>query len=460
MAYTRTQTIDNNPNTGTPFELNTSFESGLFDSVSAHGGGEMGVGAFKERSIDAALAEYDPANTAVNTFLMLFSERETVNNVVHEWGEDDSMFPIDAVGVAEADATTINNSNSDGDAYVPATTGNFIVSADDSNIFRPKFKVRYASTSEGWVYAAIVSIEDVSGEPTKKALALRSIDGENLPVAAPTAAIQTLDSAYGSDLNYDPQPMSNTPTMQYTFLQKMATFGKWTERSENEANMFDQAVRAQNKALKDMNDRLEAHALYGVRGKHQLANGDWVYYAPGLYDSAKENNYHTASLTTGGTFDANKFKDALYNFIQFNMGAESGGPQFRPAFIDGRMSNYLDRAFEDKQRFMTMDFAAGVKVDRFEIKDGGLDFVRTPQFELRHPVPGGSLRQNGTPRAVMLVVPVAETVSRMEFANEGLRSDIYRQNGGDEEIIYRVRYTSGLKHKLRQYSAVFEEVAE
>jgi hypothetical protein len=458
--YTRSQTIDNNPNTGLPFETNTSFESGLFDSVSAHGGGEMGVGAFKQRSIDEALVEYDPANTAVNTFLMLFADRKAVDNVVHEWGEDDSMFPIDAAGVSEPADTTINNSNSDGDEYVAATSGNFIVSADDANIFRVNFKVRYASTSSGWQYAAVTAIEEVSGEPTKMAIVLKSITGDNLPVAGPTAAIQTLEPAYGSDLNYDPQPMSNTPSMNYTFLQKMATFGKWTERSQNEANMFDQAVRAQNKALKDMNDRLETHALYGVRGKYQLSNGDWVYHSPGLYDTAKSQNYHTASLKTGGAFDANKFKDTLYTYIQYNMGAESGGPKFRPTFIDGTMSNYLDRAFEDKQRFMSNDFVGGVKVDRFDIKDGGLDFVRTPQFELRHPIVGASLRQNGTPKGVMLTVPIAETVTRLEFVNEGLRSDIFRQQGGDEEIFYRVRYTSGMMHKLRQYSAVFEEVDE
>lgn len=459
MAYTRSQTIDNNPNTGLPFDINTSYESGLFASVSAHGGGEMGVGAFKQRSIDAALVEYEPANTAVNTFIMMFGNSETVDNVVHEWGEDDAMFDIDAVGVALDATTTINNSGGN-NAYVPATSANFIVSADNAKIFRPKFKVRYVSVSSGWVYAAVTAIEDVNGDPTKKEIVLQSIDGTNLPVAAPTAAIQTLEPAYGSDLNYDPQPMSNTPEMYYTFVQKLATFGKWTERSENESNMFDQALRAQNRALEDMNDRLESMALYGTRGKYQLTNGDWVYHSPGLYDSAKQNNYHTADFTTGGVFDANKFKDALYQFIQFNMGAESGGPKYRPAFIDGRMSNLLDRAFEDKQRFQGNDFAGGVKVNRFEINDGGLDFVRTPQFELRHPVPGGSLRQNGTPRAVMLVVPVAETVTRVEFQNEGLRSDVYRQKGGDEEILYRVRYSCGLKHKLRQYSAVFEEVAE
>lgn len=459
MAYNRTQTIDNTPNTGAPYDINTSFESGLFNNVAAHGGGSMGVGSFKQRSIDSALVEYEPANTAVNTFIMLFGNTENVDNVVHEWGEDDAMLPIDAVGVALDLTTTINNSGGS-NAYVPATSGNFIVSADNAKIFREKMKARYVSVASGWVYASVAAIEEVSGDATKKEIVLQSIDGNNLPVAAATAAIQTLDTAYGSDLNYDPQPMSTTPSMYYTFLQKMATFGKWTERSENESNMFNQALRAQDQAFRAMNDQLESHALYGIRGKYQLANGDWVYHSPGLYDTAKAQNYHTADFTTSGALDSNKFKDALYQFIQFNMGAESGGPKYRPAFIDGRMSNLLDRAFEDKQRFMGNDFAGGVKVNRFEINDGGLDFVRTPQFELRHPVPGGSLRQNGTPRGVMLVVPIAETVTRVEFANEGLRSDSFRQKGGDEEIFYRVRYTCGMKHKLRQYSAVFEEVAE
>lgn len=457
MAYSKTQTFDNNPNTGTPFELNTSFQSGLFDSQNVHGGGEMGVGSFKVRSIDKVLAEYDPASTAVNTFIMLMGNRETVDNVVHEWGEDDSMFPIDAVG-SGISATDVINST--GGNYSPADDNvRFTIAAADANIFRPKMKVRYASTNDGWVYAAIKSIDDVSGDATRKALVLISPTGDNLPVAASTAAIQTLETAYGSDLNYDPQPLSNNPTMYHTLLQKQATFGQWTERSENESNLFDQAMRAQNKALKDMNDRLEAHALYGVKGKHQLANGDWVYYAEGLYDTAKAKNYHTADMTTAGQFDATKFTNALYNFVQFNFGAESGGPAARPMFIDGRFANYLSRAFTDKQRFEGNEFIGGVRVMRWDINDGAIDFVRTPQFELRHPVPGGSLRQSGgTARAVGLMVPM-ETVTRLEFVNEGLRADIYKQQGGDEVMNYRVRYTSGLKHKLRQYSAVLEEVA-
>jgi hypothetical protein len=446
-------TIQNTPNTGVPFETNTSFESGLFDNVAAHGGGSMGVGSFKVRSIDSVLAEYDPANTAVNTFIMLFGGRETVNNVVHEWGEDDSMFEIDAVGVSVTAAADIINSAS----YTPATTGKFVVTEANAAIFREKFKVRYVTTS-GWQYAAVDSLADPANGNV--VITLRSIDGDNLAAAAATAAIQTLEPAYGSDLNYDPQPMSNTPEMYYTYLQKMATFGKWTERSENEANAYDQALRAQRKALKDMNDRLESHALYGIRGKYQLANGDWVYHSPGLYDSAKAQNYFTSSfIDASGDFDASKFKESLYDFTQVNFGGESGGPSVRPAFIDGRFSNYLSRAFEDKQWFQGGEFVGGVRVMRWDINDGAIDFVRTPQFELRHPVPGGSLRQSGTPRGVMLMVPISETVERVEFQNEGLRSDTFRQKGGDEEQFYRVRYTSGLKHKLRQYSAVFEEVA-
>ena len=63
MAYTRTQTIANTPNTGTPFSQQTSFQEDLFDSIAAHGGGEMGVGSFKVRSVDDIIVEYEPANT-------------------------------------------------------------------------------------------------------------------------------------------------------------------------------------------------------------------------------------------------------------------------------------------------------------------------------------------------------------------------------------------------------------
>jgi hypothetical protein len=459
MAYTRTQTITNNPNTGAPFTQQTSFQADLFDSVPAHGGGEMGVGSFKVRSVDDIIVEYEPANTALNTMIMLLGDNDTVDNVVHEWGEDDAFLPMDAKGVAvPVNATDVMNNIAGNQTYVPAATAKFEVSAADAAKFRPKFKIRYTNQAGGFTYATVTQITD---SVANKYLVLTSLNGsDTLPRAsAAEADIQIVDVAYGSDLNYDPQPIGNNPSMYYNYAQKYVTFGSWTERSENEANTFDQAGRAQDQAFRDMNLKLEGSTLYGKRAKRQEANGDWTYFTEGLYETTKATNYHTSDMTTGGQFDATKFKNALYDFVQFNFGAESGGPAIRQAFIDGRMSNYLDRAFEDKQRFYSNEFVGGVKVSRFELSDGILDFVRLPHFELRHPIVGGSLRQSGTPRAAMLMIPIRETVSRFTMNGEGLRADMYRQRGGDEEIIYRVRGTMGVKHKLRQYAGILEEVA-
>jgi hypothetical protein len=461
MSYTRNQNITNTPNTGAPFNQQTSFQSDLFDSQPAHGGGEMGVGSFKVRSIDDVLVEYEPANTALNTMIMLLGENETVDNVVHEWGEDDAYLPIDATGWdTPANLATVINNVAGGTSYVPAATANFQVSNADAEKFRKKFKIRYTSTGGGFTYASVTDIIDGSAG-TNKYLVLTSLNGTDvLPVASGAEAdIQIVDVAYGSDKNYEPEPIGTNPSMVYNYAQKYVTFGSWTERSENEANTFDQAMRAQNQAFRDMNFKLEGSTLYGKRAK-RLDNGDWTYFTEGLYETTKAQNYHTAAMTDStGRFDATKFKDSLYNFVQFNFGAESGGPAIRQAFIDGRMSNYLDRAFEDKQRFYSNEFVGGVKVSRFELSDGILDFVRLPHFELRHPIPNGSLRQSGTPRATMLMVPIRETVSRFTMNGEGLRADVYRQKGGDEELIYRVRGTMGVKHKLRQYSGILEEVA-
>ncbi len=249
--------------------------------------------------------------------------------------------------------------------------------------------------------------------------------------------------------------------MYYTYLQQLIGFGKWTERSENEANLFDQKQRAMEQAMADFNRQLETNTLYGTRGKRELtAAEDYQYFSEGIHDTTRAQNYHTSDLTTGGSFDASKFRKALYNFVKYNYGAESGGPKVRQMFIDGSFSNMLDQAFEDKQRFEGNSFVGGVMVSRFEISDGIIDFVRNPFFEIQHPLPNASLRQSGTPLAYGLLLPVGESLTRLTFQGEGVRDDTYRVNGGDVEQIYRIRGTVGTKHALRQYCAVFEQTAE
>lgn len=455
MAYSKTQTFDNTPNTGTPFDIQTSYQSDLFGNVAAHGGGSMGVGSFKIRSLDQALKLYRPYDTAISSMVAMIGGSETVNNVVHEWGEDDEILPFDITGNAgPTNADTVVNNVDGGSPYVAAPTGTFELATGDGAKVRVNRKIRYHNTDGGYTYAIVTAI---SGDT----LTLSSLDGTtNLKKAyADDASAQVLDSSFGGDLNYSAQPMGANPSMKYTYLQQIVGFGKWTERAENEANLFAQPQRAMEQAMQDFNRQLETNTLYGTRAKRTLSNGDFQYFSEGIHETTKTQNYHTSDLQTGGAFDATKFKKALYNFVKYNYGAESGGPKVRQMFIDGNFSNYLDQAFEDKQRFQGNTFVGGVMVSRFELSDGIIDFVRNPFFEIQHPIPLASLRQSGTSRAYGLLLPVGESLTRLTFQGEGVRDDVYKVNGGDVENIYRIRGTVGTKHALRQWSAVFEEVA-
>jgi hypothetical protein len=460
MAYSNAnQTFDNTPNTGTPFDIQTSYQTDLFGNVAAHGGGSMGVGSFKIRSLDEALKLYRPYDTAISSMVAMIGASETVNNVVHEWGEDDEILPFDLVGDSTPEnAADVINNVAGGTPYVPATSGVHIeVSLDEAKKARINRKVRYVNASGTYTYAVITDIIDTN---SLKGLVLAAIDGNTLPLAGSAdVSVQILDSSFGGDLNYDPQPMGTNPTMKYTYLQQIVGFGKWTERAENEANLFAQPQRAMEQAMQDFNRQLETNTLYGVRGRRSLSTGDFQYFSEGVHDTTKTQNYHTSDLQTGGAFDATKFKKALYNFVKYNYGAESGGPKVRQMFIDGNFSNYLDQAFEDKQRFQGNTFVGGVMVSRFELSDGIIDFVRNPFFEIQHPIPNASLRQSGNSRAYGLLLPVGESLTRLTFQGEGVRDDTYKVNGGDVENIYRIRGTVGTKHALRQWSAVFEEVA-
>jgi len=464
MAYTPNQTYSNTPNIGaaSPFVQQNSNQADLFANVAAHGGGSMGVGSFKVRSLDEALKLYRPYDTAVSSMVSMLGAAETVNNVVHEWGEDDELLPFDLVGASSPqNAATVINNVTGGTSYVPAASGVHIeVSIAEAKKARVNRKVRYVNDSGTYTYAVITGIIDTN---SVKGLVLASLDGStNLPRASVAAVpVQILESSFGSDLNYDPQPIGANPKMYFTYLQQLIGFGSWTERSENEANLFDQRQRAMEQAMADFNRQLETNTLYGTRGRRQLAaNENFQYFSEGIHDTTRAQNYHTSDLTTGGNFDATKFRKALYNFVKYNFGAESGGPKVRQMFIDGSFSNMLDQAFEDKQRFEGNSFVGGVMVSRFEISDGIIDFVRNPFFEIQHPLPNASLRQSGTPRAYGLLLPVGESLTRLSFQGEGVRDDTYRVKGGDVEQIYRIRATVGTKHALRQYCAVFEQVPE
>lgn len=453
MAYSYNTTdvnpVDVAPNTGLPFEVMTSYNSGLFQngSTGLHGGGDVGYGALKRRNVATDLVMYKPYDNALDTIMQLAAKFVVSPKVVMEWIETDELLPDEAVGLGNGNATTTINGN----AYTPATTGNFFVSNDNGKIFRIGDRVRYADENGEYTYAYILNIT-VSTETT---LALRSLGTGNLVEAASaTAVIQRLHRSVGGDLDYDPQPRYALPKMYYTLLDKHRVEDSITQRAINEAgaSYFDYVSDKEDKMYSDFRRGRELAALYGSKDKFQLPNGDWVYSSPGLWDEIKDYNRHVANNIRS----AANFKNMLYRFIELTLGAESGGPKERTVFIDATFSSLLSQAFEDKQRFYETEFVAGVRCMRFEHNLGNLDFVHLPIFDYKHPLVGSSIKES-TPRAIAMMLPVAECVTRVTMNNEGPTQSQFFLKGGDETEYMRVQSTEGTALKLKQYTAVLEE---
>lgn len=441
-------TFDNTPNTGLPFEVLTSYESDLFASAgNLHGGGDAGYGALTKRDVATEIVLYKPYNNTLDTLIQTTGNFEVARNSVHEWTENDELMEDEAVGASVADANQIN-----GGTYTPATTGTFIVSATNGEIFRTGDVVRYVDTNGAYTYALITAID-----AGKTDLSLESLDGSNLVASAATAVIQRLHSLRGSDLNYDVQPRGTVASQYYTYINKIVHDARFGARVQNEEHYIDQLADLEAKLFSEMRRSRELQGLWGVKGKITLSNGDTVYSSPGLYTQIADFNKDTAEMTTTGSFDKDKFINSLYDFIEHNFGGESGGPSTRTMFISGKFASYLSRAFVDRQRFYEVEYIAGVRCMRLEHNLGNIDFIFLPSLDYKHPIPGGSLKE-ATPKAVGMLCPVDECVTRLVMQGEGPSSEVFKEKGGDEEENMRVKTTEGLKLKLKQYCAVLEEI--
>ncbi len=453
MAYSYNVTDVNTPivtpNTGLPFEVMTSYNPGLFESGSTglHGGGDVGYGALKRRNVATDIVMYKPYDNALDTIIQLAAKFVVSPKVVMEWIETDELLPDEGSGVATTNAVTVIN----GTSYTPATTGTFHVSNDDGKIFRVGDRVRYVDETGEYSYAYILAIT-VAASTT---LSLRSLGAGNLVEAgSATATIQRLHRSVGGDLDYDPQPRYALPQMYYTLLDKHRVEDSITQRAINEAgaSYFDYVSDKEDKMYGDYRRGRELAMLYGRKDKFQLANGDWVYSSPGVWDEIKGFNRHVVNDIRNAT----NFKNMLYRFTELTLGAESGGPKERTVFIDATFASLLSQAFEDKQRFYETEFIAGVRCMRWEHNLGNLDFVHLPIFDYKHPLVGSSIKES-TPRAVAMMLPVAECVTRVTMNGEGPTQSQFTLRGGDETEYMRVQSTEGTALKLKQYTAVLEE---
>jgi hypothetical protein len=442
-------TIDSTPNTGLPFRVLTSYNDDIFASAgNLHGGGDAGFGSLLRRDVATELVMYKPYDNTLDTMIQLTGKFETANNSVHEWIENDELLPDEGVGVDAGTAGRIN-----GGAYTPATTGLYVVSEDDANIFRLGDVVRYPA-STGYVYALITNI--AAAGSSRVEMTLTSFTGNLAQATSATAKIERMHSLRGSDLNFDVQPRASIPQMYYTYINNIVHDARYGRRVQNEDHYLSLLDEQERKLFAEMRRSREIQSLYGTQGLITLSNGDKVYSSPGLYNKIAGFNKDTAEFTTGGVFDSNKFKAAINDWIEFNFGGESGGPDTRTAFVSGKFASYLSQAFEDKQRFYGQEFIGGVRAMRFEHNLGVVDFVYTPVMDYKHPIPGGSLRE-GTGKAVAMLCPVDTCVTRLVMKGEGPRSEVFKERGGDVEENMRVQTTEGLKVSLLQYCGVLEE---
>jgi len=450
MPLSGRHTIDNTPNTNLPYSVLTSYNEDIFASAgSLHGGGDAGYGSLQRRDVATEIVMYKPYQNALDTLIQTTGGFEVAQSSVHEWTENDELLPDEAVAESAGANTYINHAT-----YTPAATGLFSIDDDDATIFRKGDVIRYVSTDGGYVFGLITEVAEPSGGEVD--FTISSLDG-NLARGASDTVIQRLHSLRGSDLNYDVEPRGTIPKQYYTYINKIVHDTRYGRRVQNEEHYLDLLQDQENKLFNEMRRSRELQSLYGVRGKRTLANGDIAYSSPGLYNQIADWNKDTAEMTSTGSFDKTKFDAAMYSFIEHNFGAESGGPDTRQMFISGKFASYLSQAFVDRQRFYEIEYVAGVRTMRWEHNLGNIDFIYLPVFDYKHPMPGGSLKE-GTGKAVGMLLPVAETVTRLVMNGEGPTSEVFKEKGGDEEENMRVKSTEGLKLKLKQFTAVLEEI--
>jgi hypothetical protein len=460
MAYTKTQEFEWTPNSGVPLEIATSFEENLLDGAA----GEAGYGTFLNRSIASDLLYYYATKFPFDQMSQLFGSLEATPHGKHEWFEADALLEYQAEGVTKNAANVINNTEG-GTAYVPATEALFVIDEDDDTVFALYDIVRYETGAGDYAYGWVVDKNIVS---TNTELTLQSIDGENLPVAAADdVRIERIASNLPQDLDYDPQPRQSNPTGYITFTQNYRREIRMTRKFEdinrNGGTLIDLVEHHQKQLSENFRRDRETDTLLGSGAKtiKTLSNGDKVQFSNGIYYQVREDNLHTSDFKTSGVFDADKFKRALNNFMLFNFGGESGGPAVRDFYVDATMQSYFDQAWEDRQRFMSTEYVAGVKVDTFENNQGRMDIMKVPNWSEIHPIPNAQIRGGSAPKGVGLLLPMdADHVTRVQQTGFGPRQEVFRKDGGDRVLFQRMESIEGLAIKLKQHTAVMEEIAE
>lgn len=460
MAYSKTQTFDWTPNSGVPLEIATSFDADLLDGTS----GEAGYGSFLNRSIASDLLYYYATKFPFDQMSQLFGSLEATPTGKHEWSEADALLEYQAAGAVENQTDVINNT--DGvNTYVPATTAKYAILDDDTNIFALYDIVRYETSAGDFAYGWVTAKEDVGANVE---LTLESIDGENFPVAAANdTIIERIATNLPQDLDYDPQPRQSNPEMYITYTQNYRREIKMTRKfddiNKNGGTLIDLVELHQKQLSENFRRDRETDSLLGAGAKtiKTLSNGDKAQFSNGIYYQVRDNNLHTSDFKTGGVFDASKFKRALNNFMLFNFGGESGGPSVRDLYVDATMQSYFDQAWEDRQRFMSTEYVAGVKVDTFENNQGRLDIMKVPNWSEIHPIPNAQIRGGSSPKGVGLLLPMdADHVTRVQQSGFGPRQEVFRLSGGDRVLYQRMESIEGLAIKLKQHCAVIEEIAE
>ena len=253
---------------------------------------------------------------------------EETETGVKEFFEADSLFEYSAQGVNE-DATDVVNNVSGGNSYVPASSARFVIDSADESIFYYYAEVRY-ETSSGWQHAYVTSIDDAASEIE---LNLESIDGSNLALAdSDNATIQHIATNLPQDLDYDPQPKQSDPKGYEAYVENYRKEIKMTRKerniNRNGGTVIDLIEHYQKQLTENFRRDRETKTLLGSGDitRKQLSNNDVVNFSNGIYYQVRANNLHTSDMKTSGTFDADKFKRAVYNFMLYSYGGESGRP--------------------------------------------------------------------------------------------------------------------------------------
>lgn len=431
------------------YDILTSYDEGL--------GQEAGYGSLKKRSVAKEVALYKPYDNTVDTFIQLFGGFDTVTNFKHEWTVKDDLLPDEAVGLTTGvpDSSEYVNNTDGASSYSPVTQARFAVSKENARIFREGDRIRYVNENGAYTYALTKGIESIDDNASY--LVIQSMTGTELPIAGSNdAVIHRMDALRGSDRNYEPQPRGKIPKQDYTLIRKIVHDTGYTPRSMNEDQYIDFLLEQEGDLFKELRRSRTLGYLYGVDATVELDNGDLVHSSSGLWDRLSNKNLHTLQTQGDDGFDPVAFKKSIYKLIEYAFGAESGGPDMRQCFVSAKFASYLSQAFEDKQQFYGNEFVAGVRSMRFEHNLGIIDFVHAPVFEYKHPLVGGSLRE-GAGKAVGMLLPIEQCTERLVMTNEGPSSETFRENGGDEEELMRVKSTEGLKTTLLQYAVAIEE---